>query len=166
MDYCHACLRDVKKVDEKGQCPECSEFMEKEEKIRLLAVGNPPRWDKSGEIFFLEGKGWAIASNGKSFILGEEEEILEAISSHKVPLDIDRIKQEEYKRIFKILEERDDISRRDKGGSNKADIRAPKTGKRNSKRVRPVLNTGNRNKHPRQAKAPKKITIPRTRLKK
>ena len=166
MPFCVICLSNVEVKNEKGYCSSCEKYIKDEEKHRLSMGANPAKWDSTGEIYLLEGKGWAISPTGRSFVLGEEKEILEVINSRKIPTGINKTRQKEYERIFKILEEKDNESGRNKGGDNKSDIRAPKIGKRSSQRVRSVRNTGNRDKHFRPTKAPKRVTIPRTRLKK
>jgi len=166
LEYCLICFRDVKKVNEEGQCPECSEFMGEEEEHRLAIRSSPIRFDSTDSICFLEGNGWSISPNGESFVLGEEKVIEEIIRLRKIPPGVSRTQREEYERIFKGLEEKENESRRSRDGDGNSNVRAPKVSKRGSKRIRPVRNTGNRDKHFKPTKAPKRTTISRFRLKK
>ena len=76
-------------VDLFAICEWCGDLLTNHTQERLLACSEclkkPHRsyWSKGGQIYFVDGSAWGVASNLKSIYLGTEAEILKALEENK-----------------------------------------------------------------------------------
>ena len=152
---CQACFEEKDLPESESYCPECKKVIEE----RTLITSPIPKdyWDKTGHIFTTLGKGYTVNSKGETFCLGKEEEILKILETKKIPEEATDNEREFYEYIFKLIEgEKNGTEKPRPTRRVKTSCRAPKSAKRNHKRIRPVHNPRDRRKHPPQNKRPKK----------
>jgi len=165
MKFCKICLEETEEINENNHCKKCIKFLEEDAKEKLLLKTNLTRWDKSEQIYFLDGKGWITSSKGEVYFLGEEKDVEEILNSQIIPEGTNPIFIEEYIRIFKLLEEKDE-KRTSATARRISNVRASKSNQRSNKRVRSMSNSRGRDKYIDKVKTSKKTPASRTRLKK
>jgi len=160
LPQCNVCLLEVKKIDSNNRCEDCAKSLEDGEKEKEALKESQSHWDKTGQVFFVLNKGFITSPSGNTLILGDEKKVLEILESKKLPAGLNKAQKIEYSRIFKIMEDEENARR---SGESNSDIRAPKSGKRNNQRVRSLRTSRSRNKYTKKTKAPKRLSVRRSR---